>query len=120
MATRIVMHVDMDAFYASVELRRRPELRGTTGDRRRLTAGVVLSASYEAQRPRRTVRHAVEPGSSVGPQCHVPRPDFDSYSAVSKAIVKVFGSVTSIVESASIDEAFLDSPARSGCTAARP
>ena len=108
MATRIVMHVDMDAFYASVELRRRPELRGTPVIVGGSPRGVVLSASYEARA--RGVRSGMPSNQArrLAPNATFISPDFDSYSAVSKAIVEVFGSVTSIVESASIDEAFLD------------
>jgi len=103
MATRIVMHVDMDAFYASVELRRRPELRGTPVIVGGSPRGVVLSASYEARA--RGVRSGMPSNQArrLAPKATFISPDFDSYSAVSKAIVKVFGSVTSIVESASMD-----------------
>ena len=102
------MHVDMDAFYASVELRRRPELRGTPVIVGASPRGVVLSASYEARA--RGVRSGMPSGRSpsAGPEGHVSQPDFDSYAAVSRSIVAVFQSVTSVVESASIDEAYLD------------
>ena len=108
MTPRIVMHVDMDAFYASVELRRRPELRGTPVIVGGSPRGVVLSASYEARA--RGVRSGMPSNQArrLAPNATFISPDFDSYSAVSKAIVKVFGSVTSVVESVSIDEAFLD------------
>ena len=105
---RIVMHVDMDAFYASVALRDRPELRGTPvvvgGEHR----GVVLSATYEARAlgvrsgMSSTQARRLAPGATFLP------PDFDSYTEVSRAIVAVFGTVSAVVESASIDEAFLD------------
>jgi DNA polymerase-4 len=105
---RVIMHVDMDAFYASVELRRRPELRGCPVIVGGFPRGVVLSASYEARAlgvrsgmaSTQARRHA--PGAVFLPA------DFDSYSAVSKAIVAVFRSFSSVVESVSIDEAFLD------------
>ena len=108
MSPRIVMHVDMDAFYASVELRRRPELRGTAVIVGGSPRGVVLSATYEARA--RGVRSGMSSTEAkrLAPQATFLAPDFDSYTAVSKAIVAVFRSVTSVVESASIDEAFLD------------
>ena len=108
MARRIIMHVDMDAFYASVELRRRPELRGTPVIVGGFPRGVVLSATYEAR------AYGVRSGMSspqarqLAPKATFVDPDFDSYTAVSKAIRTVFDAVTSVVESASIDEAFLD------------
>ncbi len=108
MSSRIVMHVDMDAFYASVELRRRPELRGTAVIVGGSPRGVVLSATYEARA--RGVRSGMPSTEArrLAPHATFLVPDFDSYSAVSKAIVAVFRSVASVVESASIDEAFLD------------
>ena len=102
------MHVDMDAFYASVALRDRPELRGTPvivgGEHR----GVVLSATYEARAL--GVRSGMSSGQArrLAPGATFLPPDFDSYTEVSRAIVAVFGTVSAVVESASIDEAFLD------------
>jgi DNA polymerase-4 len=105
---RTILHVDMDAFYASVELRSRPELRGRPVIVGGETRGVVLSASYEARA--RGVRSGMASSQArrLAPNATFVAPDFDQYSAVSKAIVEVFCSVTSVVESASIDEAFLD------------
>jgi len=107
-SSRIVMHVDMDAFYASVELRRRPELRGTAVIVGGSPRGVVLSATYEARA--RGVRSGMPSTEArrLAPKATFLAPDFDSYTAVSKAIVAVFRSVSAVVESASIDEAFLD------------
>ncbi|MFC8304189.1 DNA polymerase IV [Specibacter sp. NPDC057265] len=104
-----VMHVDMDAFYVSVELRRRPDLRG-----KKVIVGqpegrsVVLSASYEARAL--GVRSAMPmvtalrlcPGAVVLPPRH---PD---YQQVSGQIMAVFNSITDTVEQLSVDEAFLD------------
>jgi len=102
------MHVDMDAFYASVELRQRPELRGTPvivgGENR----GVVLSATYEARAL--GVRSGMSSGQArrLAPRATFISPDFDAYTAVSRSIAAVFGTVSATVEAASIDEAFLD------------
>ena len=105
---RIIMHVDMDAFYASVELRRRPELRGTPVIVGGAVRGVVLSATYEARAL--GVRSGMSSGQArrLAPAATFVSPDFDSYTEVSRSIAAVFGTVSASVESASIDEAFLD------------
>jgi DNA polymerase-4 len=102
------MHIDMDAFYASVELRRRPELVGKPMFVGGAERGVVLSANYEAR------AFGIEGGMPSSrarrlcPQAVAVPPDFDTYGEVSAGIVAVFESVTAHVESASIDEAYLD------------
>jgi DNA polymerase-4 len=104
-----VLHVDMDAFYASVEVRRRPELAG-----RPVIVGaggprsVVLSASYEA---RASGVHAAMPmmrARRACPQAVVVEPDHASYAAVSASVLALFRSIVPAVEPLSLDEAFLD------------
>ena len=103
-----IMHVDMDAFYVSVELRRHPELRGRPVVVGGYPRGVVLSASYEARalgiRSGMSSAHALR----QAPHLAFLPPTFDDYTAISKAIVAVFSTFTSVVEAVSIDEAFLD------------
>jgi DNA polymerase-4 len=103
-----VLHVDMDAFFASVELARHPELRGrpvVVGGQAR---SVVLAASYEA---RAFGVHAAMPMTQAGrlcPQAVVVPPDHTAYRTVSGAVMAALGEVTPLVGQVSIDEAFLD------------
>jgi len=108
-ATRFIAHIDLDAFYASVEQRDRPQLRGRPvavgggGDR-----GVVMTASYEAR--------AFGVGSAMPtawarrrcPELVVVPPRFEAYQAASRAVRAVFDRVSDLVEPLSLDEAYLD------------
>ncbi|HMN43578.1 MAG TPA: DNA polymerase IV [Povalibacter sp.] len=106
---RTILHVDMDAFYASVEQLDRPELRGKplivggTGNR-----GVVAAASYEV---RRFGVHSAMPMRDALRRCPhaicVP-PRFERYRSVSGVVFEVFHEFTPLVEGLSLDEAFLD------------
>ena len=104
-----VLHVDMDAFYPSVSLLRRPELRGKPvivgggGNR-----GVVLSATYEA---RAFGVHSAMPmtrARRLCPQATIVPPDYDAYTQVSAGVMEIFRSITPLVEPLALDKAFHD------------
>jgi DNA polymerase IV len=106
---RKIIHVDMDAFYASVEQRDNPELRGKPvavgGARQR---GVVAAASYEA---RKFGIHSAMPSVTAKRKCPelvFVAPRFDTYRQVSLQIRAIFAEYTAVIEPLSLDEAYLD------------
>jgi DNA polymerase IV len=100
-----ILHADLDSFYASVEQRDDPRLRGRPVI---VGAGVVLAASYEAKA--HGVRTAMGGGLArrLCPQAVVVGPRMSAYSEASKAVFEVFADTSPLVEGLSIDEAFLD------------
>jgi nucleotidyltransferase/DNA polymerase involved in DNA repair len=106
---RKIIHIDMDAFYASVEQRDNPELRGKPvavgGSRER---GVVAAASYEA---RTFGVHSAMPSITAKRKCPdliFVKPRFDAYKAISLQIREIFAEYTPVIEPLSLDEAYLD------------
>src|SRR6476661_247551 len=106
---RKIIHIDMDAFYASVEQRDNPELRGKPvavgGSRER---GVVAAASYEARKF--GVRSAMPSVTAKRrcPELIFVRPRFEVYRAVSHQIREILTEYTPLIEPLSLDEAYLD------------
>ncbi|MEU9507939.1 DNA polymerase IV [Micromonospora sp. NPDC048170] len=100
-----ILHADLDAFYASVEQRDHPRLRGRPVI---VGGGVVLACSYEAKA--RGVRSAMggRQARRLCPEAIVVPPRMAAYTAASRTVFEIFGRTTPIVEGLSIDEAFLD------------
>ena len=107
--TRKIIHVDMDAFYASVEQRDDPALRGQpVAVGHGAARGVVAAASYEARRF--GVRSALPSVTALRrfPELVFVAPRFDVYRAVSQQIQRIFADYTSLIQPLSLDEAYLD------------
>ena len=103
-----VLHVDMDAFYACVAIRDRPELQGRPVIAGGGSRGVVLSASYQARQFGIHSAMSMTRARRMCPQAVIVHPDYDELSTVSAAVMETFRSITSTVETLSMDEAFLD------------
>jgi DNA polymerase-4 len=100
-----ILHADVDAFYASVEQRDDPRLRGRPVI---VGAGVVLAASYEAKAHGVSTAMGGAQARRLCPQAVVVEPRMSAYAEASKAVYRVFEDTTPVVEGLSIDEAFLD------------
>ena len=100
-----ILHADVDSFFASVEQRDDPRLRG-----RPVIVGswVVLAASYEAKAFGIRTAMSGRRARQLCPQAIVVEPRFSAYTAASRAMYRVFDDTTPVVEGLSIDEAFLD------------
>lgn len=100
-----IMHADLDSFYASVEQRDDPSLRGRPVV---VGGGIVLAASYDAKRLGISTPMPEFRARRLCPDLVVVPPRFDAYTAASRAVFDVFHHTTPLVEGMSIDEAFLD------------
>src|SRR5919205_454566 len=100
-----ILHADVDAFYASVEQRDEPSLRGRPVI---VGAGVVLAASYEAKAHGVRTAMGAQRAKRLCPEAVVVHPRFSAYVEASKAVFEVFEQTAPLVEGLSIDEAFLD------------
>lgn len=109
-APRKIIHVDMDAFYAGIEQRDRPELRGkpVVGGGNPEGRGVVSTASYEA---RKFGIHSAMPAAQAKrlcPQAIFLRPNFEKYETVSQKIRSILHNYTDLIQPLALDEAYLD------------
>jgi DNA polymerase-4 len=103
-----ILHVDMDAFYASVATRERPDLHDVPVIVGGAYRGVVLSANYLARQYGVRSAMTATRARRLCPHAVVIAPDYDTFSTVSTAVMETFRRVTPLVEALSLDEAFLD------------
>src|SRR3974390_2577832 len=113
---RGIFHIDMDAFYASVEQRGHPDMRGkpVIGGSPPTERGVVSAASYEA---RKCGLRSAMPSATAGRLCPngvFIRPHMDKYKAESVGIMEILARTGAVIEPMSIDEAYLDLSAFAG------
>lgn len=100
-----ILHADLDSFYASVEQRDQPSLRGRPVI---VGGGVVLAASYEAKAFGVRTPMGVRDAMALCPGAIMVPPRFEAYTAASRAVFEIFEDTTPVVEPISVDEAFLD------------
>ncbi|WP_413775106.1 DNA polymerase IV [Gracilibacillus pellucidus] len=108
---RVILHIDMNSFYASVEIADNPQLKGKplaiagNPDERK---GIIVTSSYEARSKGVKTTMSLWEAKKLCPDLIVKRPNFDRYREVSSQIFRIFEDYTPYVEPVSIDEAFLD------------
>lgn len=108
---RKIIHIDMDAFYTSIEQRDHPEYRGkpiAVGGSPEGRGGVVATASYEARKFGVRSAMSSKKAKELCPEIIFVRPRFDAYKEVSQKIREIFHRYTDLIEPLSLDEAFLD------------
>src|ERR1700712_3987583 len=108
---RKIIHIDMDAFYASVEQRDNPELRGiplVVGGLPEGRGGVVATASYEARKFGIRSAMSSKQALQLCPHAVFVRPRFAAYKEASQKIREIFSRHTDLIEPLSLDEAYLD------------
>ncbi|MFL1695327.1 DNA polymerase IV [Weissella kandleri] len=112
-AERQIIHVDMDAFYAQVEIREHPEYRNEiliigSDPRKNGGRGVVATANYAARRLGVHSAMSSNEALKLAPEAHFVQPDFKLYKTVSKQVHAIFHRYTDLVEPVAFDEAYLD------------
>jgi DNA polymerase IV len=108
MSESTILHVDMDAFYASVSIKDNPKLKGKAVVVGAGARGVVLSANYEARKFGIRAAMPVGRAQAMAPHAIFIPPDHTRYSEVSDEVMKIFRDVSPHVEPISLDEAFID------------